>query len=187
MFDYVNPLARDDSSDSDSEPIGEPVEEYEQQFAEEPADESSQSTPTSSSPPKQYGALEPASLPSVHINKTIRLISSSMVEVTFRNTYPDSPPGEDHDEEVVNIPIRTFPHPHRLSTIIEEDEQVDSPNLETTYEGESDTSDTETIRPSSISACHQPDAAMDWTSGAGRRDSPRESSPCFRTDRRMSI
>ncbi|KAI0251118.1 hypothetical protein BJV78DRAFT_488356 [Lactifluus subvellereus] len=187
MFDYVNPLACDDSSDSDSESIEEPVEESDQQFFEEPADESSQSTPTPSSPPKQHEALEPASLTSVHINKTIRLISSSVIEVTFRNTYPDSPPGEDDDEEAINIPITSFPHPHRLSTIIEEDEEDDSSSLETACEEEGDTSDTETIRPSSISAYHQPDARIDWTSGAGRCDSPHDSSPCLRTDCRMSI
>jgi hypothetical protein len=186
MFDYFNPFARDDRSDPDPEIIEEPVEESNHEFAEEPTDEPSQSMP--SSPPKRCGALEPESLPSsVHINKTIRLISSSVVEVTFRNTYPGSPPGENDNEEAINIPIATFPHPHRLSPIIEEDEEGNSSGLETACEDEDDTSDTETIRPSSISVRPRLDAGIDWTSGTECCDLPRESSPCFRTDRRMSI
>jgi hypothetical protein len=192
MFDYVNPVARDGSSesasDSDSELIEEPVEESGDELAEEPADESSQSMSTPSHTPKLHEALEPASLPPfVHINRTIRLISSSVVEVTFRNTYPDSPPGEDDDEEVVNIPISTFPHPHRLSPILEEDEEYDFSDVETVCEGGLDASDAETIRPSSISFCPRLDAGIDWTSCAERYDSSCESNLCFRTDRRMSI
>jgi len=62
----------------------------------------------------------------------IRLISTPEVEVFFRNTYPDSPSGEDSsdDEEVIVIPVLpftppSFPHPHHLSPIPEEGEEED--------------------------------------------------------------
>jgi hypothetical protein len=188
VFGYVNPFARDDSSDSDSEPVKGHVQESDHELTKEPTNPSLPSTPTPSSPSKRYGALEPASFPSVlHINKTIRLISPSVpvVEVTFRSTYPDSPPEEDDDEEAINIPTTTFPHPHLLSPILEEDEEDDF-GLETAFD---DTSDTETIRPSSVFALPRVpvDTEIDWTSGVECWDPPCESSLCFRTDHRMSF
>jgi hypothetical protein len=184
VFGYVNPFARDDSSDSDSESVKGLVQESAHEFTKEPTNPSLLSTPTPSSPTTRYGALEPASFPSVlHINKTIRLISPPVLEVTFRSTYPDSPPEEDDDEETINVPITTFPHPHLLSPILEEDEEDDS-SLETAFD---DTSDTETIRPSSISALHRVDTEVDWTSGVECWDPPCEANLCFRTDHRMSF
>jgi len=116
-LDFVNPFAREDSSDDvyyDSDLDLENVEEEAANINE---------PPSWSSPAKS-----PASLPSpVQINKVIPLVSSSVVEVTFRNTRSDSPPGEDDDdgEETIIVPIASsFPHPHRLSTIFEEDEEV---------------------------------------------------------------
>lgn len=130
-FDFVNPFARDDYSDSDLE-VGE----------EEATDDTVQSPSKPIDSPNHFRGLDPAPLPSlVHINREIQLISSSVVEVTLRNTRPDSLQREDHvdGEEAIIIPFTPFPHPHLLSPIIEEDED--------------EMSDTETIRPStSISA-----------------------------------
>jgi hypothetical protein len=189
VFGYVNLSARDDNTDLDSEPAKGHIQESDHEFTKDPTNPSFLPIPTPSSPAKRYGALEPASFPSVlHINKAIRLISDSespsVVEVTFRSTYPDSPPEEDDDDEAINIPIPTFPHPHLLSPILEEDEEDDS-DLETAVD---DTSDTETIRPSSIiSALPRVDTEIDWTSGVECWVPPCESSLCFRTDHRMSL
>jgi hypothetical protein len=89
---------------------------------------------TLQSPPNRFRGLDTPSI--LHINREIQLISSSVFEVTLRNPRPDSLPREDHGdgEEAIIIPVKPFPHPHLLSPIIEEDEE--------------ETSDTETIRPS---------------------------------------
>ena len=122
-FDFVNPFERDGCSDSDSE-AGE----------EETADDTLQSPPKPTDSPNRFRGLDTPSI--LHINREIQLISSSVFEVTLRNPRPDSLPREDHGdgEEAIIIPVKSFPHPHLLSPIIEEDEE--------------DTSDTETIRPS---------------------------------------
>jgi hypothetical protein len=140
-FDFVGPFARDDYSDSDSE-AGE----------EEATDDTLvQSPPKPIHSPSQFRGLDTPSL--VHINREIQLLSSSVVEVTLRNSRPDSLPREDHadGEEGIIIPVTPFPHPHLLSPIIEEDED--------------DTSDTETIRPST-SVLARPrrsvDTGIDW-------------------------
>ena len=126
-LDFVNPFAREDSDDVyDSDLDLENVEE-------ETTDEPSWSSPEpTTNLPDGYRASEPVSLPSsVQIIKAGQLVSSSVIEVTFRDTCSDSPPGEDDDdgEEAIIAPITSFPHPHRLSTITEEDEEVaeDSP------------------------------------------------------------
>jgi hypothetical protein len=115
----------------------------------------------------------------VRISQVIRLISSSVVEVTFRKTCSGSPLEEDNDdiEEVVIIPVTSFPHPHRLSTITEEDEPVevemeDLPGPETGYAEQDDMSDTETIRASSPSLALSGlavDAGSDMTSCEARQ------------------
>ena len=145
-FDFVSPFARDEYSDSDSDLEDEDMEE---------------GTVALQSPPEPSGSSNPfrglgmTALPSlVHISKEIRLISSSVVEITFGNTRPNSFPGEDHededhdDEEAILSPDPSFPHPHLLSTIIEEDEEEEASSPEGDSEDEDELSDTETIRPS---------------------------------------
>jgi hypothetical protein len=139
-FDFVSPFARDEYSDSDWE------EEMEEGTID---DDDALPEPSGSSNP--FRGLGMADLPSlVHISKEIRLISSSVVEVTFRNTRPNSFPGEDSDdeEEAILSPDPSFPHPHLLSTIIEEDEEEEASSPERDSEDEDELSDTETIRPS---------------------------------------
>jgi len=189
-LDFVNPFAREDSDDVYDSDFD--LEDVEEETANEPSWLSPKPTTNS---PSEYQALEPAYLPSsVQINKAIQLVSSSVVEVAFRNTRSDSPPGEDDDdgEEAVIVPVISFPHPHRLSTIIEEDEEVmeDSPRPEIEYEDQDDTSDAETIRPSGTLAHLGPvnDAGSDGRLGcANHGDFPCESSPHVQTDRRISI
>lgn len=136
-FDFVNPFARDDYSDSDWE-AGE----------EETTDDTVQSPSKPIDSPNQFRGLDLLSL--VHINREIQLISSSVVEVTLRNTRADALPREDHGdgEEAIIIPVTPFPHPHLLSPIIEEHEDDGSSGPEMDSEDEDETSDTETIRPS---------------------------------------
>jgi hypothetical protein len=176
-FDFVNPFERDNCSDSSSEDLEEWI-----------AEESPQSSPRPTESSGRFGALGSASLPSsVHIDKEIRFVSASVVEVTFRNTRPDSP-GEDHDdsEEAIVIPVTSFPHPHLLSTIIEEDEEEeDSAGSETCYEDEDEMSDTETIRPSRTYLQLSVDAEVEEPFGNAWHGY--EFSPCVQTDRRMSI
>jgi hypothetical protein len=142
-FDFVNSFAGDDYSDS----------EWEEDMEEGTTDDTLQSPPNTASP-NQFRGLGIASLPSfVHIiNKEIRFTSSSVVEVTFRKTRPESLSGEDNGdgEESIITPVTPFPHPHRLCTIIEEVENEESPTPERDSEDEDEASDTETIRPSSI-------------------------------------
>jgi hypothetical protein len=82
-------------------------------------------------------------------SKPIQLISSSVVEVTrlSREDYGDG-------EEAIIIPVTPFPHPHLLSPIIEEVEDDDSSGSEMDSEDEDETSDTETIRPSTSFLAH---------------------------------
>jgi hypothetical protein len=154
-FDFVDPFAHDDYSDSDWE-------------AEEIINDTLQSPPKPIDIPNQFRGLDAAPFPPlVHINREIQLISS-VVEVTLRNTRPDFLPWEDHGdaEEAIVIPVAPFPHPHLLSPIIEEDEYdaSSSPGMDSGDEDE--TSDTETIRPStSILARHRQlsvDTGIDW-------------------------
>lgn len=175
-FDFVNPFAHDDYSDPSSEDLEEWI-----------AEESPQSSPRATESSRRFGTLGSDSLPSsVHINKDIRFVSSSVVEVTFRNTRPDSPGEDDGDgEEEIIIPVTPFPHPHLLSTIIEEDEEEDSAGSETCYEDEGEMSDTETIRPSST--CLQLSMDAEVEEPFGNAWHYYESSPCVQTDRRMSI
>jgi hypothetical protein len=156
-FDFVSPLARDEYSDSDSE--DEDMEE---------------GTVALQSPPEPSGSSNPfrglgmTALPSlVHISKEIRLISSSVVEITFGNTRPNSFPGEDHEdeedddeEEAILSPDPSFPHPHLLSTIIEEDEDEEASSPEGDSEDEDELSDTETIRPSRSPDCRWAQESM---------------------------
>jgi hypothetical protein len=144
-FDFVNPFARDDYSDSDWE-AGE----------EETTDDTlpCQSPSKPIDLPNHFRGLDTVPLPSlVHVNREIQLILSSVVEVSSRNTRPDSLPREDHvdGEEAIIIPVTPFPHPHLLSPILEEDED--------------ETSDTETICPST-SILARPrlsvDIGIDW-------------------------
>jgi hypothetical protein len=142
-FDFFNPFARDDYSDSDWEDMEEGT-----------ADDALQSPPKPTGSSNQFRGLGIAFLPSfVHINKEIRPISS-VVGVNFGKTRPDSHPGEDHGDglEAIVIPVSPFPHPHRLSTIIEEDENEEFSRPERDSEDDDETSDTETIRPSGILA-----------------------------------
>jgi hypothetical protein len=171
-FDFVNPIERDDdATDSDLDANSK------LETADEPPRSSPESPePTAIGSPSQLRTSEP--VPLSHINKIIRLVSPSVVDVTFRNNRSESPPGgngEDNDdgEETVIIPVTPFPHPHRLSPITEEIEPIeteeDSPSPETGDEDQDDMSDTETIRPSNSSLL------------AG------ECRPHVQTDRRMSI
>jgi len=173
-FDFVNPFAprdEDDVSDSgsgsgsDSENVDVRADEGTSSADTSPQSSPPPIKPTAAGSPSQLRPSEPETLPSsVHVIKTVQLISSSVVEVTFRNTRSDSPPGEDDDdgEEAIIIPVTSFPHPHRLSPIIEADEGAGSPGPETEYEeDQDDTSDTETIRPSTRSVLTLPRLAVD--------------------------
>jgi hypothetical protein len=81
-----------------------------------------------------------------------------VVEDSSRNICSGSPLREYDDdcEGAIVTPVTPFPHPHRLSTIIEEDEEKafeeDTLSLETGDEAwdeaPDDMSDTEAIRPS---------------------------------------
>ncbi|KAF8504722.1 hypothetical protein F5888DRAFT_1631087 [Russula emetica] len=158
-FDFVNPFARDDYSDSDWEAGG---------GEEETTDYTLQSPSKSIESPNQFRGLNTAPLPSlVHINREIQLISSSVVEVTLRNAHPDSLSREDHGdgEEAIIIPVTPFPHPHLLSPIIEEDEDDGSYSPQMDSEDEDETSDTETIRPSTSTLARprlSVDTRIDW-------------------------
>ena len=146
--DFLYPLASSEGFDSDSELVN-----------ESPRSSREGSPEVSPDLSDRHDALTPRSLRPVHIYNSMWFISSSEVEVTFRDTYPDSPQGEDDedddDEEVIILPVlpctsSSFPHPHILSTIPEEDEDEDgdgdSFSLDTTYDDEDDTSSVETIR-----------------------------------------
>jgi len=155
-FDFVNPFTRDDYSDSDWE-AGE----------EETTDDTLQSPSKPIDFPNQFRGLDTTPLTSlVHINREIQLMPSSVVEVTLRNTRPDSLPREDHgDGEEAIISVTPFPHPHLLSPIIEEDEGDGSSSPEMDSENEDETSDTETIRPSTSILAHprlSVDTGVDW-------------------------
>jgi hypothetical protein len=159
LSDFVYPLASSESSDSDSE-LG---------------NESPQRSPEVSPDPSDRH--DAGSFPPVQINKTVRVISSTEVEITFRITYRDSPPGEENadDEEVIVIPAlprksSSIPHPHLLSPIPEEDED--------------ETSSVETVR-ASIPTCARPDTGLVCASDGVEHLC--ESSACIGSDRRMSI
>lgn len=142
-FSFESPFVRDEYSDSDWE------EEMEEGAVDD--EDALESPPEPSGSSNPFRRLGTTALPSlVHISKEIRLISSSVVEITFRNTRPNSFPGEDHDDEQEAIlsPSPSFPHPHLLSTIIEEDEEEEASSPEGDSEDEDELSDTETIRPS---------------------------------------
>ena len=130
-FDFVNPFEHDDYSDSDS---------HWEAGEEETTDDTLQSPPKPIDSPNQFRGLDGAPLPSlVYINRELQYISSFEVGVAFTNGRPDSLPREDYgdgEEAVITTPATPFPHPHLLSPIIEEDED--------------ETSDTETIRPSTV-------------------------------------
>jgi len=155
-FDFVYPFASSESSDSDSESLnGSPrsSREVSPEVSPDPSD-------------RHEAFFKSRSLRPGHIDNTMRFISSSEVEVTFSNTYPDSPLGEDDadDEEVIVIPIlprvsSSFPHPHCLSSIPEEDEDEDG-HSDGTYDDEDETSSVETIRLSSISVRARSDTGL---------------------------
>jgi hypothetical protein len=150
--DFVNPFARDDYSDSDWE-AGE----------EETIDDILWSPSKPIDLPNQFRGLDTAPLPS--LNREIQLISSSVVEVTLRNTRLDSFPRDNHGDEEQAIIITPFPHPHFLSPIIEEYEDDGSSSREMSSEDEDETSDTETIRPSTSVLAHprlSVDTGIDW-------------------------
>ena len=169
-FDFVYPLASAESFDSYSEQVNWSPRRGSPEVSPEVSPDS----------PDQYGALTWGSSRPVYINDTMRFISSSEVEVSFRNTYPDSPTGEDDDdedeEEVIIIPIlrrtsSSFPHPHCLSTIPEEDEDdgEGSFGLDETYDDEDasygdDTSSIETIRCTRIPERARLDIEFVWPS-----------------------
>lgn len=195
-FDFVNPFERDDDATDSDEETNSNLEYVEEGTADEPPQSLLQPPKPTTTGPTQI--LEPVPLPSfVRIDKAIQLISSSAVEVTFRNTRSDSPWGEDDDdkEEVINIPVASFPHPHRLSTITEEDEPVeveveDLLSPETGCEEQDDMSDTETIRASGSLALSglAVDARSDMPSGYTMHDDfSCEYSSRVQTDRRMSV
>jgi len=186
-LDFVNPYSREDSDDAYDSDLD--LENVEEEAANEPSWTSAKPTTNS------HRALAPASLPSsVQINKAIQLVPSSVVGVTFRNTRSDSPPGEDDDdgEGAIIVPIASFPHPHRLLTIFEEDEEVveDSPGPKIGYEDQDDARSAGPFGPSSTLAHLGPanDAGSDGQLGcANHGDFACESSLHFQTDRRMSI
>lgn len=156
-YDFVYPLASTESFDS-----------YSEQVNWSPRSSREVTPEVSPDPSDQYGALKSRSSRSVYINDTMRFISSSEVEVTFRNTYLDSPAGEDDDddEEMIILPVlpctsSSFPHPHLLSTIPEEDEDE---GLDETCDDEDDTGSVETIRCERISARARPDIEFVWPS-----------------------
>jgi hypothetical protein len=155
-FDFVYPFASSESFVSDSEPLNGSPRSSREVSPEVSPDESD----------RHEAFFKSRTLRPVHINNTIRFISSSEIEVTFRNTYPDSPLGEDDadDEEVIVIPIlrrisSSFPHPHCLSTIPEEDEDEDG-HSDGTSDYEDETSSVETVRLSSISVGARSDAGL---------------------------
>lgn len=163
-FDFAYPLASTEGFDS-----------YSEQEIWSPRSSREVTPEVSPDPSDQHGAW--SSRP-VYINDIMRFISSSEVEVTFRNTYPDSPAGEDDDdsddddEEVIILPVlprtsSSFPHPHCLSTIPEEDEDEGgySFSLDETYDDEDDTSSVETIRCTRTLARPRPDIEFVWPSG----------------------
>ena len=139
-FDFETPVERGDYSDSEWEDM----EEW-------TIDDAMQSPPKPSASSNQSPGLGIESLPSlVHINNEVRVISSAMLDVAFRRTIrPYSVPCEDDEDEVIVSPDASFPHPHLLSTIIEEDGDEEPYSPERDSEDDDDTSDTETIRPSS--------------------------------------
>lgn len=196
-FDFVSPFERyDDATDLD-EDVNSNLENVEEGTADEPSQSLLQPPKPTTTGPTQI--LEPVPLPSfVRIDKAIRLISSSesAVEVSFRNTRSESPLGEDDDdsEEVIIIPVTSFPHPHRLSAIAEEDEPVEAEaddllGPEIGCEEQDDMSDTETIRASSslVLSGAAVDAASDVPSGYADDNFSCECSSCAQTDRRVSI
>ena len=131
FVDFVYPLASSESSDSDLGLLN----------------ESPRRSPEVSPDPSDRHEAE--SLRPMQINRIMRLISSTEIEVSF-NSYPDSPPGEDDadDEEVIVIPVLpwtspSFPHPHVLFTIPEEDDEDEH----SSYDDEDETSSVETVRP----------------------------------------
>jgi hypothetical protein len=193
-FDFVNPFERDDDATDSDEDANSNLENVEEGTADEPPQSLLQPPkPTTSGPTP---ILEPVPLPSfVRINKAIQLISSSAVAVTFRNTRSDSPQDDD-SEEVIIIPVTSFPHPHHLSTISEEVEPVEAEaedllGPETKCEEQDDDmSDTETIRASSSLALSglAVDAGSDMPSTYAKHDDfSCECSSCVQADRRMSI
>lgn len=166
MFNFVYPLASSESSDSDSELVNESPRRSPEVSPNVSPDNLTRSTLADLS--GWHEALRPRSFRPVHFNKTMRLITPSQVEIFFRNTYPDSPLGEDDEdaEEVIVVPVlpftsSSFPHPHHLSTIPEEDEDEDgqSFSLNTTYEDEDEASIAETIRFTRIA---RPDTGLVW-------------------------
>jgi hypothetical protein len=151
-FDFVNPFARDDYSDSDWE-AGE----------EETIDDILWSPSKPIDLPNRFRGLDTAPLSS--LDREIQLISSSVVEVTLRNTRLDSFPRDNHGDEEQAIIITPFPHPHILSPIIEEYEDDGSSSPGMSSEDEDETSDTETIRPSTSVLAHprlSVDTGIDW-------------------------
>ncbi|KAH9955007.1 hypothetical protein BC827DRAFT_910033 [Russula dissimulans] len=220
-----DPFAYDWDGDSEE---SEPPDSTNSSSSSGPIDSDSDESPPSRSPPgssssgsgsgsatgsTRFPALGPASFPSsVRVNNLIRVFSSSVVEVTFRDTRHGPPTPEEGDpdsdsdeEETVVIPVMRFrdPDPHRLPTIIEddeEDEQEEEEGESGEDDSEDDTSDAETIRPSTFwpAAAQGPshprlpaDTGFDWSTSAAYqseyREFPRESSLHFQTDRRMSI
>ncbi|KAI9455660.1 hypothetical protein F5148DRAFT_388406 [Russula earlei] len=154
-FDFLVPSAYEDHSGSDSDLDLEPVDVEEGPVSPDDSPQSESATEsTGSTPTSRFPGLGHSSVPSsANINNTRRLFSPSVVVVALWNARPDSPPGGNDcdDEEVIMVPSASFPHPHRLATIIEEEE--DPPSPESDDEDEDDTSDTETIRPSSVLGC----------------------------------
>ncbi|KAH9174954.1 hypothetical protein EDB89DRAFT_426186 [Lactarius sanguifluus] len=174
-FDFVYPFASSENSDLDSELAnGSPRRSREASPELSPVaspENSRRSTFADSS--DWHEALKSGSSRPMHIKKAVGLTSSSGLGVSLRNTYPDSPLGEDNADDggVIVIPVlpytsSSFPHPHLLSTIPEEneDEGGHSSSPDTTYEDEDETSDTETIRFISISTRARLDTAHVWAS-----------------------
>ncbi|KAH9036115.1 hypothetical protein EDB85DRAFT_795377 [Lactarius pseudohatsudake] len=195
-FDFVYPFASSEYSDSDSELVnGSPRRSREASPELSPVashENSRQSTLADSS--DWHEALKSGSSRPMHIKKAMGLTSSSGLGVSLRNTYPDSPLGEDSadDDGVIVIPVlpytsSSFPHPHLLSTIPEEneDEGGHSSSPDTTYEDEDETSDTETIRFISVSTRARLDTAHVWASDGVEHLC--EPSPRVASDRRTSI
>jgi hypothetical protein len=199
----VNPFALDGYSDLDSEGVEMEGEGTGDEYDESPPPESSspEPKPTTDLSNCFRDPSEHLQLPSpVHTNEEIRHTSTSVVQVTCRNTRPDSP-GDDHGdgEQATIIPAgifqKPYPHPHRLSPIIEEEGgEEDCPSPEMGCEDEDDTSDAETIRPSTFFPRPRPelrdseDAGMDGPSGRSSPLPRGESTARVQTDRRrMSI
>ncbi|KAI9465269.1 hypothetical protein BJY52DRAFT_674628 [Lactarius psammicola] len=157
-FDFVYPLASSESSDSDLELVN--------------------------GSPRHSREASPEVSPEVSHENSRQFISSSEVEVTPRNTYPDSP--LEDNEEVVVVPVlpyisSSFPHPHILSTIPEENEDEGGHSFQVSlnaiYEGEDETSNAETVRFTSISARARPDTGLIWASEDSFRNRNRNCSP----------